>query len=229
MALSAHRLRTAWRGSGHRGSEQWLVARAPGVVCWRLGAGALGRLVVWVPYGDTRRPGSTIRSRSEGAGRVVVCRAGQLDQDRSFGPEATVRVGCDVDRTFRTTRIDPGRLPPHMQGPDDTDLAVNARRPRPVPRTSRGRPTTPRGHHDFLPSVPSDHAAHPDTTRAERHGCAHKPPPRTTRPRARHGIVRSCAECAWLSNRRPTRPIAIKQRRRRRNCPEIVDTKVTEI
>jgi hypothetical protein len=44
-------------------------------------------------------------------------------------------------------------------GPDDTDLAADARTTPAVPPTLKRKADDAASHHDFLPSVPPDHAA----------------------------------------------------------------------
>ena len=116
---------------GHRGSEQWLTARGAGLSSASAGARVLRRRVVGPgrPVSHTGTPGDPGRSFAPDArdpGRVVVTYSPPDAPDRRSGAGLTIHVGYT----------------PHMQGPDDTDLA--AERPN-DPGTSR-EPS--RGRHD---------------------------------------------------------------------------------
>jgi hypothetical protein len=120
------------------------------------------------PGDPDRRFGSDARARVELSCGVPV---NSTRTDRS-GLEATVRAVFDVDRTFKTPRINLGRLTPDRQRPDDTDLTVRPGRPRP--------PTNPqtegRWRHELhrlpLLGAPEPTPRSPTTTRAERRWCA---------------------------------------------------------
>jgi hypothetical protein len=162
VALSAFALLGAQRGSGApRGvSSQWRLG-APGAVRRRLGAGSA--ILVDDAGGPVcRRLTSGERPASAGSPATASgARIGDSVPKHGCGSFwAPYRDRRRPGSTIRPRSTDPGRLTPHMQGPDDTDHTASARTPA-VPRPLARKTDDAASHTSFLPSVPPDHAAHP--------------------------------------------------------------------
>jgi hypothetical protein len=144
----AHPWRSArnvrWVRGGVRGLARgvrcgWCSGRGS-VVRWRLGAGGSWRWSFRIPYWDSRRPGSTVRSRTADAGRFVVTYSPRDDTDRSFAAEARMRVVLGVDMTLKTTRTSRQRPSPRSSANPRADDRL---RPEPQPPPSPRQPPTP--------------------------------------------------------------------------------------